>query len=66
MTRDSLDKLKWAGWLIVGAVGLTMCGWFASTVVANSRGLAVVEERQQSQYERLREDIAELKKLVAK
>jgi len=66
MTRETLDRIKWAGWLIVASVGITMGTWMCASVVANSQGLAVIKERQQSQYEQLREDIADLRSLVAK
>ena len=49
----------------LGAVAFAFCGWISGEVVANGQRIAVVEERQRSQFEQLREDIGELKKLLA-
>jgi hypothetical protein len=62
---QSMDKIKWAGWVILGAVAFSFCGWISGEVVANGKAIAVIEERQHSQYEQLRDDIAELKRLIA-
>lgn len=65
MSHADLQKIKWAGWIILGAVAFSFCGWISGEVVANGQRIAVVEERQRSQFEQLREDIGELKKLLA-
>jgi len=71
MSNDAFLKIKWAGWVIVATVGLSMGAWFAGEVAANGKQIAangkqiaVIEERQHNQYQQLREDIAELKRLV--
>ena len=65
MSNADLQKIKWAGWIILGAVAFSFCGWISGEVVANGQRIAVIEERQRSQFEQLREDIGELKKLLA-
>ena len=65
MSNADMQKIKWAGWIILGAVAFAFCGWISGEVVANGQRIAVVEERQRSQFEQLREDIGELKKLLA-
>jgi len=64
MTSNDMQKIKWAGWVIVGAVGLVFSGWMAAEVVGNGTRIAVVEDRQMTQFEHLRDDIAEIKALV--
>ena len=49
-----------AGWFALGAVVLSWAGWVSLRAIATH----VIEERQQQQYEQLREDIAEVKELL--
>ena len=65
MSRDDIQKIKWAGWLALAAVGMAWASWLSSLAVANMRATAVFEERQKTQYVQLREDIAELKSILA-
>lgn len=59
--QADVQKLKWLGWLVLGAVVLAW--WLSLNSISNSRAVAVIEDRQVTQYARLREDIAELKSL---
>ena len=61
----------WAGWAMLATVTCGVGVWFADSVDANTKRaaenakqIAVVEERQKTQYVQLREDIAEVKELV--
>ena len=65
MSRDDLQKIKWAGWIALAAVAFAWAAWLSRTAIANTNTTAVIEERQRTQYDTLREDIAELKRLVS-
>lgn len=64
LSRDDLQRIKWAGWGLAAVILCAWAGWVSLLAIANSTGLARTEERQTNQYQQLREDIAEVKTLV--
>ncbi len=71
MTKVLQKRIMWAGWFLAVTIGGSVCVWFSKSVdanteqvVENAKHIAVVKERQRTQYLQLREDIAEVKELV--
>ncbi|MEQ9407726.1 MAG: hypothetical protein RIK87_08355 [Fuerstiella sp.] len=62
--RQDINRIKWSGWALAGTVFLCWASWLSLLAIANSNTAAVIEERQERQYEQLREDIAEVKLLL--
>ena len=57
---NDLQRIKWFGWVALGAIVLSWAGWVSLRSIATH----VIEERQESHYQQLREDISELKSLI--
>ena len=73
VSRDDLQRIKWAGWTLAGVLLCAWAGWLSLLAIRNATGLARTDERQNNQYMHLREDIknvrgdlAELKELIPK
>lgn len=64
MSDDDLQRIKWAGWTVAGMVMAAWGGWISLVAIATQAGLGRTEERQQNQYQQLRDDVAELKALI--
>lgn len=60
MNAESLNRLKWFGWVALGAVALGWIAWVSDGVI----GAGQADVRQRHQYEQLREDLAEIKSLL--
>ena len=63
-TTGDLQRLRWAGWIVAGTVAVAWAGWLSLLAIDNSTRVSVVRDRQQSQYDQLREDIAEIKVMI--
>ena len=59
-----MQRIKWGGWALLATIALCWASWLSLVAIANSNATAVIEERQKTQYEQLRDDIAELKTLL--
>ena len=57
-------ELKRAGWKVAAALLMAWAGWLSLSVLANTETVGRVEERQQNQFQQLRDDIAEIKELI--
>lgn len=64
LATEDLQRVKWAGWRILGSVVVIWVGWISLTAIANSTRLTKTEVTHSLQYEQLRKDIAEVKELV--
>lgn len=62
--NDDIQKLKWAGWIVFGTIAISWAGWLSMLAISNSNQVSVITDRQQTQYERLREDIGEIKSIL--
>lgn len=60
LDREALNRLRWIGWIGLGSVALLWISWVSVGVVDAGRA----EVRQETQYEQLREDLAEIKSLL--
>lgn len=65
-TREDLQRLKWAGWVVASCCLLSWAGWVSLVAIGNTTNVKTVEERQSQQYMHLRDDIAELKAIMLK
>ncbi|MCA9063416.1 MAG: hypothetical protein KDA96_10165 [Planctomycetaceae bacterium] len=61
LSAEEVRQLRWAGWSILALIVISWTGWVSLTAIANSRGLVRTEERQNLQFERLRDDVAEIR-----
>ena len=59
---EAISRIRWLGWVALGAFAVPFLIWLSTRAVQTY----VIEERQQQQYEQLREDIAEVKELLQK
>ena len=66
MSVADVQQFKSYGWIAVGTILLGWAGWISLKAIATSSHAAVIEERQNSQFEMLRDDIAEIKQLLQK
>lgn len=64
MSVADVQQFKAAGWIAVGTIFLAWAGWISLEAISTSSQADVIEATQESQFEMLREDIAELKELV--
>lgn len=66
IAADAADwqRVKWAGWTIVGLIVFSWAGWVSLLAIANSSQTTVNSRTQELHYQQLREDIADLKHLI--
>lgn len=64
VSAEDLQRIKWAGWALAGTCLMCWSGWISLLAISNSTTVRTVEERQIQQFERLRDDIGEIKQLL--
>jgi hypothetical protein len=61
---DDLQTIKWAGWSILAVLVASWAGWVSLLAISNSARVDRQEERENNHFERLRDDIRDVKEEV--
>lgn len=64
LSEDEVSRLRWFGWSVAGVLLAAWAGWISLLALANGTAITRTEERQQNQYQQLREDLAEIKTIL--
>lgn len=64
LSEDEVSRLRWFGWSVAGVLLCAWAGWISMLALSNGTAITRTTERQQNQYQQLREDVLEIKVIL--